>query len=216
VEGHFPELDAKCPKCGHEGFKQDYRTYRCPECDLLIWKILAGREFEPTELKTLLATGKVGPLEGFRSKMGRAFNAEVKLGEDFKPKFDFDNGENGNSQPIDTATAVEVGPCPCCKGGTVYDIGTSYVCSNATGEKKTCTLRIGKTILQREIPREQIAKILSTGKTDLLPRFISKKGRPFSAYLKLEKGKVGFEFEPRQPKAAKKTATKKEASRQAA
>ncbi|MGC2352739.1 MAG: topoisomerase C-terminal repeat-containing protein [Candidatus Udaeobacter sp.] len=32
------------------------------------------------------------------------------------------------------------------------------------------------------------------GKTDLLDGFISKRGRPFSAYLKLEDGKVGFEF----------------------
>ena len=44
---------------------------------------------------------------------------------------------------------------------------------------------------------EQVIKILTTGKTDLLDRFISKKGRPFKAYLVLEKtGKVGFEFEP--------------------
>jgi DNA topoisomerase-3 len=37
----------------------------------------------------------------------------------------------------------------------------------------------------------------------LLHKFISKKGRPFSAYLVLGKdGKVSFEFEPRAPKAA--------------
>ena len=56
---------------------------------------------------------------------------------------------------------------------------------------------MSKVILQREIPPDQVVKILATGKTDLLDKFISKKGRPFSAYLKLEKtGKVGFEFEP--------------------
>ena len=65
------------------------------------------------------------------------------------------------------------------------------------GEKKDCTFRMSKVILQRGIPSEQVIKILTTGKTDLLDKFISKKGRPFSAYLKLEKtGKVGFEFEP--------------------
>ena len=68
---------------------------------------------------------------------------------------------------------------------------------------KACTFRMGKTILQKEIPREQVAKLLANGKTDLLPRFVSKKGRPFSAYLVLgEKGKVGFEFEPREKKPA--------------
>jgi DNA topoisomerase-3 len=46
-------------------------------------------------------------------------------------------------------------------------------------------------------------KIAETGKTDLLPGFVSKKGRKFAAYLKLDGKKVGFEFEPREPKAPK-------------
>ncbi|MGH7984181.1 MAG: topoisomerase C-terminal repeat-containing protein [Candidatus Udaeobacter sp.] len=36
--------------------------------------------------------------------------------------------------------------------------------------------------------------MLTAGKTDLLDGFISKRERPFSAYLKLEDGKVSFEF----------------------
>jgi DNA topoisomerase-3 len=43
----------------------------------------------------------------------------------------------------------------------------------------------------------------------LLPKFISKKGRPFSAHLKLENGKIGFEFAEKTPKGkagGKKTA----------
>src|SRR5205807_6731432 len=44
----------------------------------------------------------------------------------------------------------------------------------------------------------------------LLPKFISKKGHPFSAHLKLEKGKVGFEFVEKAPRV-KKTPTKKAA-----
>lgn len=98
----------------------------------------------------------------------------------------------------------------------MYDTATNYLCSNATGSEKTCTFRMGKSILQRDIPREQVVKLLESGKTDLIPRFISKKGRPFSAYLKLEKGKVGFEFEPRKPKEPKKAPAKKSASKQAA
>ncbi|MEO8206876.1 MAG: topoisomerase C-terminal repeat-containing protein, partial [Chthoniobacterales bacterium] len=218
VEGQFPELEGKCPKCGHGKFKQDYRTYRCESCDLLIWKIMAGREFEPDEIKQLLIAGKIGPLEGFRSKMGRPFSAVVKIGEDYKPVFDFENGEGGADQQIDTTTAIAMGPCPLCKGkdAIVYETSNAYVCSGAVGAKKTCTLRIGKTILQREIPKEQVVKILETGKTDLIPRFISKKGRPFSAYLKLENGKVGFEFEPRKAKEPRKGASKKDSEQKAA
>ena len=69
---------------------------------------------------------------------------------------------------------------------------------------------MGKTICQREITREQVMKLVETGRTDLIPRFISKKGKPFSAFLKLEGDKVGFEFEERKPtrkKPAAKTRT---------
>ena len=62
-------------------------------------------------------------------------------------------------------------------------------------------------------PLEQVAKLLHAGKTDLLSKFISKKGRPFSAYLVAgTDGKVGFEFESkeRSTKAAAKKETKEE------
>src|SRR4029077_16873840 len=51
--------------------------------------------------------------------------------------------------------------------------------------------------------RAQVEKLLATGKTDLIEKFISKKGRPFKAFLVVKEGKVGFEFEPRPPRAAK-------------
>ena len=50
-------------------------------------------------------------------------------------------------------------------------------------------------------------KLLAGGKTDLLHRFISKKGRPFSAFLvRGADGKVGFEFAPRAAKPGKAAA----------
>jgi DNA topoisomerase-3 len=54
-------------------------------------------------------------------------------------------------------------------------------------------------------------KLLATGRTDLLKGFISNKTRrKFSAYLVRDpaSGKVGFEFEPRTPKAGAKPAAK--------
>jgi DNA topoisomerase-3 len=68
---------------------------------------------------------------------------------------------------------------------------------------------VSKVILQREIPKEQVQKLIASGKTDLLHKFISKKGRPFSAHLKVEGAKVGFEFAEKKPKAAKKATAKK-------
>ena len=74
----------------------------------------------------------------------------------------------------------------------------AYVCEKAVGSPRTCDFRSGKIILQQPIEREQMEKLLATGKTDLLNRFISKKGRPFKAFLvKAPGGKIGFEFQAR-------------------
>ena len=51
--------------------------------------------------------------------------------------------------------------------------------------------------------REQMRKLLTTGRTDLLDAFVSNRnGRRFKAFLvRQPDGKVGFEFAPRAPKA---------------
>lgn len=203
VSGNFAPLEAKCPKCGHGPFDEDYRTFKCRSCGLILWKTMAGRLFEAAEMETLLTKRKVGPLEGFRSKMGRPFTAIVKLGEEFKQEFEFENGDGAGGVAIDPARHEDMGPCPICHKGQVYALENSYACEHAVAAKKTCTFRVGKVILQREIPKEQVQKLMTAGKTDLLPKFISKKGRPFSAHLKLEKGKIGFEFAEKVPKAKK-------------
>lgn len=202
VEGQFNDLEATCPKCGEHGFKESYKAYECKSCAMLVWKNMAGRELEREEVTTLLEKGSVGPLEGFRSKMGRPFAAVIKLDPEFKQTFDFGDSANG-AQNLDFSTLPVMASCPACKTGKVHDTGTAYQCDN-TGK---CKFRMGKTICQREIPQEQLMKLIEGGKTDLIPRFISKKGKPFSAYLKLEGDKVAFEFEPRKP-AAKKPSKK--------
>ncbi len=199
IEGDFGELDVRCPKCGARPLKEEYRVYKCPSCDYVLWKSMAGRQFNPDELKSLFVEGRVGPLEGFRSKEGRPFSAAIKLGAEGRPEFDFPAVRDD----YDFAGKTPLAPCPVCKKGSVFDLEDVYLCNNAAGAEKSCTFRMSKTILQRAVPPEQVVKLLSAGKTDLLDKFISKKGRgrPFSAYLKLDKGKVGFEFEERAPKA---------------
>ena len=131
--------------------------------------------------------------------MGRPFSAVIKLGEDFRTEFDF--GQGGDNQgPVDFTGQEPVGTCPKCKS-QVFEMPMAYVCEKSTGDPKTCDFRSGKIILQRTIEREQVQKLLSEGKTDLLHRFISKKGRPFSAYLvRKPDGNIGFEFEVREKK----------------
>ena len=209
VPGDFSTLTTPCPKCGGV-VKENYKKFQCQKCDFALWKILAGRQLEPAEVEELITKRSVGPLQGFRSRMGKPFNAVLKLSPELKTEFDF--GQNGNevdAEPVDFSDQQPLGRCPKC-GGSVFSHGVAYICEKATGPNRSCDFRSGKIILQRPIEPEQMQKLLTTGKTDLLHRFISKKGRPFSAFLaRGDDGKVSFEFAPREPKAAKpKTAPK--------
>ncbi len=199
VEGKFHDLVVTCPKCGAARFKESFKAYECvnPECKLLIWKSMSGRELEREEVVTLLEEKRVGPLEGFRSKLGRGFNAVVMLDtEEWKQKFDFPDKDGADGKPLDLSQAKELGET---ENGKVYETDAAFLCVK-DGAKP---IRMGKQICQRTIPADQAMKIFRDGKTDLLPRFISKKGKPFAAYLKLEEGKVTFEFAPREKKVPK-------------
>ena len=205
VPGDFGELKTPCPKCGGV-IKENYKKFQCQACDFALWKIAASRQFEISEIEELLTKRVLGPLQGFRSKLGRPFAAMIKLTPEFKAEFDFGQNENGGDKPmeeVDFSSQEPLGKCPNC-GARVFENGLSYVCEKGTGAIRTCAFRSGKIILQRKIEREQMTRLLATGKTGLIEKFISKKGRPFSAYLVAGKdGKVGFEFEPRAPKGAR-------------
>ena len=196
VPGDYGQLEAACPKCEGGVIKETYKRFHCKseECDFSFWKIMGGRQFELAEADELVSNRRIGPLDGFRSKMGRAFSAELKLTDDQKVEFDFGNDDD-DEEEVDFTGQVSIGSCPKCKA-MVYEHGRSYVCEKNTGKERQCTFRTGKLILKRDIEKEQVIKLLKDGKTDLIPNFISKKGRPFKAFLILKPdGDVGFEFE---------------------
>jgi DNA topoisomerase-3 len=151
--------------------------------------------------------------------MGKPFAAVVRLSPEFKAEFDFGQSADGSEVAPDFSGLEPLGPCPKCKA-RVFEQPMAYVCEKSLGPEKSCDFRSGRIILQRPIEREQMQKLLATGKTDLLHRFISKKGRPFSAFLvRGADGKVGFEFAPRAAKPGKaeaKTSVIKPAAKTAA
>ncbi len=211
IPGDFGVLAAPCPKCGGQ-IRETYKKFQCGSCDYALWKIVAGRQYEPAEIETLLTEKQVGPLTGFRNKMGRSFAAAIKLNDDLQPEFDFGQdkaGEDGEAEEVDFSGQEALGQCPKC-AAHVYDNGNNYVCEKAVGANKTCDFRSGKIILQQPIDAVQMKKLLADGKTDLLKEFVSNRTRrKFSAYLVAQGGKVGFEFEKKvaKPKApAKKKA----------
>lgn len=205
VPGDFGVLQVPCPKCGGQ-IKETYKKFQCQGCDFSFWKILAGRQLEIPEVEELIRNGIIGPLQGFRSKMGRPFAALLKLTPEHKIEFDFGQSDAGSEEggEVDFTGQEPLGQCPKCSAN-VYESGLSYICQKATGSQRTCDFRSGKIILQRTVEREQMSKLLATGKTDLLEKFISKKGRPFSARLVVDPAtkKIGFEFAPRASKPSR-------------
>ena len=204
IPGDFGVLKVPCPKCGGE-IHENYKKFQCNQCDFALWKIAAGRQFESQEIETLITQKQVGPLQGFRSKMGRPFAAVVKLTPELKTEFDFGDdkkGENGEGAvEVDFTGKEPLGKCPKC-GARVFENGMNYVCEKAVGPNRTCDFRSGAIILQQPIEKAQMTKLLAEGKTDLLTKFVSKRtGRAFKSFLKLgADGKIGFEFEPRAAK----------------
>mgnify|MGYP001590345346 FL=1 len=211
----FATVPVPCPKCGGV-IQETYRKFQCRSCEFYIWPVLLGREWSPEEVAVLIAKRFIGPLSGFRSKQGRPFSAGLRFTDDQRIEFDFGHGAGGaESQAAPDFSAQQaLGACPKC-GSRVYEHGVAYVCEKGVGPERSCEFRSGRMILQQPVEREQMAKLLATGRTDLLNGFISKKGRRFKAYLvKTPDGKIGFEFQPRAPKAsaAEKPAKKRRAA----
>jgi DNA topoisomerase-3 len=218
IPGDYATLHTPCPNCGGV-VKENYRRFACTKCEFSMSKTPGSRQFEVAEVEELLSKREIGPLQGFRSKMGRPFAAILKIVRDediknLKLEFDFgqnqDEGEDGEDH--DFSQAEVIGQCPKC-ASNVYELGLAYVCEKSVAKPKACDFRSGRIILQQEILPEQMRKLLVESKTDLLPGFISQRTRrPFKAFLVRGKdGKTSFEFEERKAKPAAKTAAKAKA-----
>ncbi len=211
IPGDYATLQAPCPHCGGV-VRENYRRYTCmgktgneDGCGFSFGKTPAGRTFEVAEVEQFLQDKKIGPLEGFRSKAGWPFTAEIVLKFDneinnYKLEFDFGNAQDG--EIIDFSSQEPLGTCPKC-GGSVFEHGKNYVCDKSVSTpaqaKPSCDFKSAQIILQQIVDASQMRKLLQTGKTDLLDKFVSMKTRrPFKAMLVWDaaKGKVGFEFAP--------------------
>jgi DNA topoisomerase-3 len=232
IPGDYATLATPCPNCGGV-VKENYRRFACTGadgnsegCGFSITKIPGGRSFELAEVEAFIRDRKIGPLEGFRSKAGWPFTAELKLVYDDEItnwKLEFDFGEDArreaeSGEPVDFSGQASLGPCPKCRGH-VYEHGTNYVCEHSVGAHVTCDFKTGRVILQQPVAAEQMHKLLAGGRTDLLENFVSNKTRrKFKARLAYDpkEGKVVFAFEPRPARGAAKTAARKAPAKKAA
>ena len=209
----FPDLKVPCPMCGAQGLKQTEATFECrePECKFKAKKHIAGRTLTEDEAIALFTKKFVGPLTGFKSKFNKPFDAALELDAKFKVNFVFENEEKDGPPELSEEQVIGEAKTEEGKSYKVYATDKAYHVPELTTKKDPHGIRIGKSILQCEIPSAQVLKLIGAGKTDVLKGFVSNRTkRKFDAYLTFDAkdGKIGFDFPPR---PAKKVAAKKAA-----
>lgn len=211
----FPDVEVDHPLHGTLLLKQTDATYesRDPEIPIKVKKHIAGRPLSEDELKTLMKKGIVGPLQGFKSRFNKPFDASLQMDEKFKVNFLFE-GEDDKAPEFKEDMVIGNAQMPDGKTHKIYATEKAYYIPDIVTKKDPHGVRIGRVILQREIPEDQALKLISEGKTDLLKGFISNKTkRKFDAFLTFDAkaAKIGFDFPPRPAKKAAKKAAKKSA-----
>jgi DNA topoisomerase-3 len=212
AEATYEDLLAPCPECGGSVFKQTDGSFDCynPECKFKLKKHIASYELKPDDARRLLTDRRIGPIAEFKNRFGQPFAADLTLEKKkrtWKVEFAFEGDDMRtdelkklSEEKVICEVAADTG-----QRVKVYETDKAFVAPDLALNVDSRGIRISKTILQKLIPTEQGIKLFTAGKTDLIPGFISKKGRPFSAFLKLDltTGKLEFEFAPRK-RAAKK------------
>ncbi|MFO7726548.1 MAG: DNA topoisomerase [Oceanipulchritudo sp.] len=205
-----PESSIISPTDG-KPMKEMLRAYKSQDGELTIYKTISNRKFSEEEIQQLVNDRMVGPLDGFRSKAGKPFSAIIRL--DAMNKVSFDFGDNGNGK--ENAENLNLEELPVVgtfkdSGAKVYETPNAYACERTLQNEPGDNFRLSRTMLGKTLPREEVEKLLSEGKTGLIKGFKSKRtGRLFDAFLTLKpKGGIGFEFPPRK-KAARKAASGK-------
>ena len=183
-------------------------TYQNESGDFKISKNIAGRRLTVDEVGILLQNKRVGPLDDFISKTGNRFSAMLKLEDDYKISFLFDNSKDEQEESVEKdmiQRAPVVSDCPICNA-SIHQTDLSFICSNnkRVSDNGSCKFRITRKLLDKEIPLDEFKKLVSEKKTGLIKGFISRRTkRRFDANLLLkDNGSIGFEFPPKKKKSA--------------
>ena len=200
--------------CHAHGLKNTLDAVSCRSCKFSIRKVISGRDMTDEELKTLIVDGKTGILHGFTSRFGKPFEAGLELNDKFRATLYFPAREEDEAAGTEEAVKVASVTIPDMGEHDVMETAKAWKVPSLAIGKENAAVSVSRTILGREIPLDQVLKILAEGKSDLMKGFISQRTkRPFDAYLvfNAKTGKIGFEFPPREKKyPAKKAAAKSE------
>lgn len=136
---------------------------------------------------------------------------DIALGKDSLPKFVADIEDitrkwvNELDEKItegSVSTRETVGVCPVC-GKDIIKMKWGYGC---TGYKEGCKFTIPNEIAGKKLTEKNVKTLIEKGQTSIIKGFKSKTGKPFDAALKIDEGKVAFDFGPK-PATVEPTAT---------
>jgi len=217
-EAIYPNKDplGKCPKCEEDVFERAW-FYGCAEstrrsdeqkkCDFLIWKDHYGRYIDRRTVTILLRDGKTSELDGFRNQSGRSYKAILMLENGQLVRKPVEGSESAEDGLKFEVNATPLGVCPVHKGDCqVVETASEFICASKKKEKEDGNrgaqgFSFPRVLCKREMKREEVLQFMTDGLTAYLTNFISKKGRPFSARLRIQEGGgFGFEFPERTSK----------------
>lgn len=175
------------------------RSYKSRDGVLTVYKVMSGRKIEEAEVRQLVTQGEIGPLDGFVSaKTGNRFPSKIKIVDDEKKpgqrKAELDFGSK-----VDVATLEPFWTDPATQA-ELCEAPTNYVLRERDGDGWKQTFSVGRLMCQKPITRETAIELVTAGKSSLIEGFISKKGRPFDAFLLRQGPKIAWEFPPRKPR----------------
>ncbi|MCP5531276.1 MAG: DNA topoisomerase 3 [Opitutaceae bacterium] len=173
-----------------------------------VGKLMCQKAITQENAIQLVSQGKTELIQGFTSKKGRPFDAFLKregariawefpprkprVGKDGKPI------ERKAKAPPDLSKAEVLGESKLHQGGELVVTDDSYYVRKPDQDNRI-VFKLSKQLCQKELPAEEVRKLVTDGKTSLIEGFVSKRGSNFSAYLVLspKKDKADFEFPPR-------------------
>ncbi|MBQ3240663.1 MAG: DNA topoisomerase 3 [Akkermansia sp.] len=211
--GKNPDLELTCPACGEAGLSSRVDAISCRKCKFRIRRVHAGLSLSDDQITELITAGNLPVMEGFRSKFGKPFKAGLRLvapateKSSWKAEFYFENDRPaaGNTESDTAAGApISIGSMLVKDQGELEVLETEKQWSIPEFSRSSGKgFSMSRTILGKDITREQLAQVLAEGKSELIPGFVSQRThRAFDAFLVLDaaKGNVGFEFPPREPR----------------
>jgi DNA topoisomerase-3 len=197
-----------CPLCKQGEIQETTRAFGCSRyregCTFTVWKTIAGLKLTKEQVRQLVAGARVGPLDGFQSKAGKAFSAALRLGEDGKVVFEF--GPAAPSTPAaespaqpqphlsgsDAAVPAPIGlVCPKCGQGRIIQGHRGFGCDRY---RAGCDFAVLREVCGKRLTDLQIAALIRDRRTRLIKGFSDDQGQRFDARLELDEG---FKVQPR-------------------